>query len=298
MAQQTAALGPAPAGLLVDAHHHLWDTPTAEEYPWMGPAHAAIRRAFLPSDLKPLLDAAGFAATIVVQARQSLAETEWLLQQAQAHPWIAGVVGWVDLRAEPQELQAQLARFAAHPKLVGVRHVVHDEPEDDFCVQPAFRRGIGALQAHGLAYDLLLFPRHLRYAAALAREFPAQRFVLDHIGNPATARGAALPQDWLADLQALAACPNVHCKLSGLVTKFEPLGAWAAQDFHAALAAVLAAFGPARCMVGSDWPVALLGAKDYASCMAIVVDFCRARLAPEEAAGVLGGNARAFYRCR
>lgn len=282
---------------MLDAHHHLWHY-NDSDYTWMGPQHAAIKRSFLPADLKPLLDAAGFASTIAVQARQSLAETEWLLAQADSHDWIAGVVGWVDLRAEPAALQAQLARLAPHPKLVGVRHVVHDEPQDDFCVQPAFRRGIAALQAHDLAYDLLLFPRHLPPALALVREFPQQRFVLDHAGNPAMAAGAPVPADWLAGLQALAACPNVCCKLSGLVTKFQPLGAWAAADFFPVLDAVLGAFGAARCMIGSDWPVALLGAKDYGACMAIVVDYCRARLSPEEAEGVLGGNARRFYKVK
>ena len=281
---------------MLDAHHHLWQYNDAE-FPWMGPQHGAIKRSFLPSDLKPLLDASGFERTVAVQARQCLEETQWLLEQADAHAWIAGVVGWVDLRAEPSELALQLQRFAAHPKLVGVRHVIHDEPEDDFCLGAAFRRGIGALAAHDLAYDLLLFPRHLAPALALAREFPSQRFVLDHIAKPAMARGAPVPEGWLADLQALAACPNVHCKLSGLVTEFAPLGEWVAEDFHPYLAAVLAAFGPARCMVGSDWPVALLGARDYAACQGIVVAYCTAHLSAEECAGVLGGNARLFYKC-
>jgi L-fuconolactonase len=281
---------------MLDSHHHLWNYKDMD-FPWMGEAHAAIRRSFLPADLKPLLDASGFTQPIVVQARQTLEETAWLLAQADAHPWIAGVVGWVDLRAEPAALEAQLARFAAHPKLLGVRHVIHDEADDRFCLQPAFRRGIAALAAHGLAYDLLLFPRHLAPALELVREFPQQRFVLDHLGNPATAAGAPAPADWLQALQALAACPNVFCKLSGMVTKFAPLGAWQEQHFHTVLDAVLQAFGPERCMIGSDWPVALLGAESYGACQGIVVSYCRARLTPAQAAGVLGGNARAFYKC-
>ena len=284
----------APPGF-IDSHHHLWDYSEAA-YPWMGPQHGPIKRSFLPADLAPQLAAAGFARTVVVQARQSLEETAWLLAQADAHAWIAGVVGWVDLRAEPAELAAQLARFAAHPKLVGVRHVVHDEPDDAFMDGAAFRRGIGELQAHGLAYDLLLFPRHLRRAAALAAAFPSQRFVLDHIGKPATARGAAPPADWLADLRALAACPNVHVKLSGLVTEFAPWGAWARADFAPVLAAVVGAFGAARCMIGSDWPVSLLAASDYAACQSIVIEWCRANLSAEEAEGVLGANCAKFYR--
>ena len=280
---------------MLDSHHHLWQY-SESDYPWMTERHAAIKRSFSPEDLAPLLSASGFSQSIVVQARQSLQETEWLLAQADAHPFIAGVVGWVDLRAEPATLAAQLSRFAAHPKLRGVRHVLHDEADDSFCLQPAFVRGIGQLQAHGLTYDLLLFPRHLRPAAALAAAFPLQPFVLDHIAKPAMARGAAPPADWLADLQALAACPNVHCKLSGLVTEFQPLGQWEEEDFHPFLQAVLQAFGAERCMIGSDWPVALLGAQDYAQCQGIVVSWVRATLGEAEAEAVLGGNARRFYR--
>jgi len=279
---------------MLDSHHHLWDYSEAA-YPWMGPQHGPIRRTFLPNDLEPLLHASGFSETVVVQARQSLEETEWLLGLADAHPWIRGVVGWVDLRAEPGVLGAQLKRFAAHPRLVGVRHVIHDEEDDGFCLLPAFRRGIGMLQAHGLAYDLLLFARHLKPALALAMEFPSQRFVLDHMGNPPMARGAPMPAEWLADLRALAACPNVHCKLSGMVTKFSPWLGWEEADFHPYLEAVLGAFGPQRCMIGSDWPVALLSAKDYATCQAIVVNYCSKHLSPAQAKGVLGDNARAFY---
>lgn len=165
----------------IDAHVHFIDY-NPEEYAWIGEDHRKLKRPFMPEDLKPLLDEAGFDGVVAVQARQSLKETEWLLRLADRCGWIKGVVGWVDLRSP--ELERQLAAFAAHPKLRGVRHVVHDEPDDDFMLRGDFRRGIARLSEYGLTYDLLLFPKHLPAAARLADEFPEQPFVLDHIAKP------------------------------------------------------------------------------------------------------------------
>jgi L-fuconolactonase len=271
----------------IDAHQHFWRY-HRDEYPWMSPAMEALRRDFLPGDLGPELEAAGFDGTIAVQARQTLEETRWLLELADGHPFVRGVVGWVDLRSP--DVDAQLARFAAHPKLVGVRHVVHDEPDDGFMARPDFRRGIARLRGHGLAYDLLVFPKHLPLAARLAEEFPDQAFVLDHVAKPLVREGRLSP--WDEDLRRLAAFPNVSGKLSGLVTEAR-WGSWKAEDFRPYLDVVLAAFGPERLMIGSDWPVCTLSGA-YGATMAIVVDYA-GRLAPGERDAVLGGNALRLY---
>ena len=170
----------------IDAHQHFWVYDPAEHV-WMTERHAAIKRPFLPDDFAPLLRGSGFDGAVAVQARQSLAETEWLLELADRYAFILGVVGWVDLCST--ELEAQLERYARHPKLKGVRHVIHDEPDDRFMLRPDFRRGIGMLERYGLAYDLLIYPRHLPFACELAAEFPAQRFVVDHIAKPPIATG-------------------------------------------------------------------------------------------------------------
>lgn len=235
---------------MIDAHHHMWAYSEAA-YPWMGPRHAAIKRDFLPSDIKSALDTATFSGSVAVQARQTLEETEWLLHLSKDNDWIQGVVGWVDLRAEPEVLKSQLDLYCSHPtsKLKGVRHVIHDEPEDDFMLSPEFRRGIAALSTYSLTYDLLLFPRHLPNAVKLVQEFPSQAFVLDHLGNPPVVPGATEPpQQWLNDLKALAACPNVFCKISGLVTNWKGEGEWKKEYFHPVISAVLQAFTPSRCV--------------------------------------------------
>jgi L-fuconolactonase len=272
----------------IDAHQHFWLYHPAHHV-WMTDAMEVLRRDFLPHDLAPLLAAVGFDGTIAVQARQMLEETEWLLQLAEAHDFIKGVVGWVDLRSP--ELDAQLARYAPHPKLVGVRHVVHDEPDDDFMLRPDFRRGIGQLHAFGLSYDLLLFPKHLPVAATLVAEFPNQAFVLDHLAKPAIGEGRISP--WREDLQRLAAFPNGFCKLSGMVTEAK-WHQWRPSDFHRYLDAVIAAFGTGRVMLGSDWPVCTLSA-DYAATIDIVADYLGQFPAAERAA-VLGGNCARFYQ--
>jgi L-fuconolactonase len=249
---------------------------------------AVLRRDYLPDELKPLLQAVGFDGGIAVQARQMVEETEWLLQLSDAHDFIKGVVGWVDLRSP--ELGAQLETFLRHQKLVGVRHVVHDEPDDNFMLQPEFQRGIGQLREFDLTYDLLLFPKHLPVAIKLVAEFPQQPFVLDHIAKPAIRDGQVSP--WREDLRRLAALPNVFCKLSGLVTEAR-WKQWRPEDFRRYLDIVIEAFGTNRVMIGSDWPVCTLSG-EYAATMGIVTDYVR-KFPAEVRAQILGGNCASFY---
>ncbi len=271
----------------IDSHQHFWHySPT--EHTWMSDSMSAIRRDFLPEDLQPLLASLSFNGCIAVQARQSLEETRWLLELADRYSSIKGVVGWVDLCSP--ELPSQLEQFANHPKLVGVRHVVQDEPDDEFMLRPEFRRGIAQLREFDLTYDLLLFPKHLPAAVRLVEEFPDQPFVLDHIAKPSIAQGLISP--WREDLQRLAQFRNVSCKLSGMVTEAQ-WKQWKPGDFHPYLDTVSEAFGSDRLMIGSDWPVCLLSS-DYASTMQLVIEYIQQF--PEEAqAAILGGNCARFY---
>jgi L-fuconolactonase len=272
----------------IDAHQHFWQYNPAEHV-WMTDELAAIRRDFLPGDLEPLLYGMGFDGCIAVQARQSIEETRWLLELAGEHDFIRGVVGWVDLCSP--ELASQLERFAQHPKLVGVRHVVQDEPDDEFMLRADFRRGIAQLADFGLAYDVLVFPKHLAVAARLVDEFPAQRFVLDHVAKPAIAEGRLAP--WDNDVRELAKRPNIHCKLSGMVTEAR-WRQWTPGDFRSYLDVVFDAFGPDRLMIGSDWPVCTLSA-EYEAVIGIVTEYI-GQFSKEVQDGILGGNCARFYR--
>jgi len=272
----------------IDSHQHFWKFNPAHQV-WMTDEMAVLRRDYLPDELKPLLDTVGFEGAIAVQARQMVEETEWLLHLADQYEFIQGVVGWVDLRS--QNLQGQLEIYAKHPKLVGVRHVVHDEPDDDFMLRPDFRRGIAHLREFDLTYDLLLFPRHLAVAVKLVNEFPDQPFVLDHIAKPAIGKGLVSP--WREDLKRLAESPNVYCKLSGMVTE-AAWKQWRPEDFHRCLDIVIAAFGTERVMIGSDWPVCTLSG-NYAAVMGIVIDYAQ-QFPAAVREGILGGNCAEFYR--
>ena len=273
----------------LDAHQHFWSYDAAQ-YPWIPPG-SALHRHWLPDDLAPLLAAAGLEGCIAVQARQSVEESRWLLGLAERHPIIKGVVGWVDLRsAKVGEVLGELAR---HPRFVGVRHVVQDEPDDDFMLGADFLRGIGELRAHRLAYDILIFPRQLPAAIALARRFPEQPFVLDHIAKPAIKSGALSP--WREQIRELAQSPNVLCKISGMVTEANAQ-AWQPADFRPYLDVVWEAFGEDRLMYGSDWPVCRLAA-EYAQVFALVRDYLAQFPAPVQAK-VLGGSAARFYLSR
>ena len=271
----------------IDAHQHFWNY-SAAEYPWIGAGMERLACDHLPADLAPLAAAAGVGGTVAVQARQSLEESRFLLDLAAASPLIRGVVGWVDLRSD--EVDRQLAELAPRPKFVGVRHVVQDEPDPRFLLGDAFMRGIGRLAAHGLVYDLLLYPVQLPAAAELVRRFPEQPFVLDHLAKPRIREGVFDP--WRADLEALAAAPNVSCKLSGMVTE-AAWGKWKRADFVPYMEAALEAFSPRRLLFGSDWPVCTLSAP-YGDVVGIVDDFL-ARLSPDEQAAIRGGNAVRVY---
>lgn len=248
--------------MIIDAHQHFWKY-TPEEFGWIDDSMTPLKRDYLPGDLEGQLSGAGILGTVAVQARQTLQETRWLLDLANEHPFIKGVVGWVDLCSD--RLEEQLEEFSADPKFVGVRHVIHDEPDDDFMLDPDFTRGIAKLGDYDLAYDLLLFPKHLQRASRLAGMFPGQRFVLDHISKPCIKAGILDP--WKEDLGALAGCPNVWCKISGMVTEADPEN-WKYEDFIPYLEVVLKAFGPDRLMLGSDWPVCRL-AGEYRDVMNI-----------------------------
>ena len=249
----------------------------------------SLKQDRLPADLAPRLAETGVQGTVAVQARQTLAETEWLLHLADENPRIKGVVGWVDLRSP--NLPAQLERFAAHPKLCGVRHVVHDEPDDRFLLQPSFLQGIARLADFNLPYDILIFPKHLPVAAEFVRQFPRHRFVLDHIAKPFIKDGALTP--WERDLHALAQFPNVFCKVSGMVTEAH-WQQWQPAHFRPYLDVVFEAFGPQRLMFGSDWPVCTVAAS-YRQVHQLVADYV-GRLSAAEQAAVWGETAIKFYK--
>jgi L-fuconolactonase len=270
----------------LDAHQHFWKFDSTG-YRWIK-SDWPIRRDFLPPDLEPLLAQAGLDGSIAVQARQNVEETRWLLDLADRHTFIKGIVGWVDLCSE--QLEEELERFEGHPKLAGVRHVLQDEVDDRFMLRPDFMRGIGKLAQFDLAYDLLIFPRQLSAAIELATRFPAQRFVLDHIAKPPIEDGAISP--WREQFIRLSKCPNVMCKISGMVTEAN-WGSWKHADFQPYLDVVFEAFGPSRLMFGSDWPVCLL-AGSYAQVLNLVQE--RLAALPESSReDILGRNAERFY---
>jgi L-fuconolactonase len=272
----------------IDSHQHFWRYDPVE-YDWIDQRMGVLKRDFLPEHLLPELQQAGFDGCVAVQARQTLEETRWLLELADAHPFVAGVVGWVDLCSPG--VGEQLARFEGRRKLIGLRHVVQAEPDDRFLLRSDFLRGIEVLQRLGYAYDILIYPRHLKVATEFARRFPGMRLVLDHLAKP-DIKGGRL-DEWRRDLRALAALPHVSCKLSGLVTEADWLG-FTTEQIRPCLETAFDCFGPERLMIGSDWPVCTLAA-DYARTMGVVLDYLERR-APAEREGVLGGNAARFWQ--
>lgn len=272
----------------IDAHQHFWIY-KAEEYDWIDDSMARLQQDFLPGDLGPERQKAGFQGSIAVQARQSLEETRWLLELADGDPSIMGVVGWVDLRSS--EVRSQLAAFARNSKLVGVRHIVQSEPDDHFLLRDDLLRGIALLEEFDLTYDILIYPKHLPVAAEFVERFPKLRFVLDHLAKPHLKTGEIEP--WAAGIRSLARFANVSCKLSGLVTEAD-WQSWQPEQITPYLDVAFDAFGPERLMIGSDWPVCLV-AGPYATVVGVVKTYLE-QFSSETRENVLGGNARRFWK--
>jgi L-fuconolactonase len=272
----------------IDSHQHFWRY-TPAEYAWIDDSLAALRRDFLPSDLRREMEVAAVDACVAVQARQTLEETRWLLELAGTHPFVAGVIGWIDLQAD--DAAGQLELFVDHPKLLGLRHIVQGEPDDRFMLRPAFCRGVSLLEDRDLTYDILIYPKHLPVAAELVSRFPRQRFVLDHLAKPQI-RSREI-RDWEKGIRALAAFPNVFCKLSGLVTEAD-WTRWTPDDIRPYLDVAFNCFGARRLLAGSDWPVCTVAA-DYRRTIALVDDYMNERPAAERDA-VMGENAARLWR--
>ncbi|MEV7096564.1 amidohydrolase family protein [Amycolatopsis sp. NPDC051045] len=272
---------------MIDAHHHLWD-PSRREYPWMaGAALDPIRRPYTVDDLRAVTKAAGVHATILVQTVSSEEETAEFLATAAAEPVIAGVVGWADLTAP--DVADRLASLTG--PLVGIRHQVENEPDDDWLLRPAVVAGLSTVAAAGLAFDLLVRPSQLPAAAEVALRLPELRLVLDHAAKPPIAAGEWEP--WASGVAALAARDNVVCKLSGLVTEADWPG-WEVGHLRRYVDHVLEVFGPERLLFGSDWPVCELAAS-----YELVLDAAIAltgSLSDAERLAVFEHNARATYR--
>jgi L-fuconolactonase len=271
----------------IDTHQHFWKY-SREEYPWIGEGMEVLAQDRLPADLNPLLKDNGIDGTVAVQARQVVEETEALLAMAEEYDFIRGVVGWVDLRSP--NVEAQLEQFKDRVKLVGVRHVVQDEPDEKFVLREDFMRGIGKLKAYDLVYDILIFPRQLAANIELVKRFPEQVFILNHIAKPNIKDEQMSP--WESDIKKLASFENVSCKISGMVTEADWHN-WSAEDFRPYMEVVLEAFGAKRLTIGSDWPVCTL-AGEYGSVVSIAADFI-AQLSDNEQKAIWEDNPKRIY---
>ncbi len=276
---------------MIDAHQHFID-PGHSQYPWIAGAYEPLRRAYGPADLRRTIDATEVEATIAVQARTEPAETDALLRIAATEPWVAGVVGWVDL-TDPAvvDVIAELVDRPDADRLVGMRHPAHDEPDPDWLARPDVGRGLAALADFGLVFDLLVRAREMPVALDVVRANPGLTFVIDHLAKPPIASGDLEP--WESLIRPFGASDNVTVKLSGLVTEADWVS-WRPADLSPYVDVVLEVFGPDRLMFGSDWPVCLMAAT-YGQVVAGLLGSL-GDLELSELTAILGGTAARVYR--
>ena len=272
----------------IDSHQHFWKFDPVRDS-WIDEKMATIQRDFLPADLKPLLIANSFEASVVVQSDQSEAENDFQLNNASANEFVKGVVGWVDLQAD--NVHDRLAYYSQFKKMKGFRHVLQGEKQRDFMLRPAFKKGIAELHAFGFTYDILIFPDQLSYTEQFVKSFPYQPFVIDHIAKPYIMDKKI--DQWKKEIHALGKYENVFCKISGMVTEAE-WKTWKKEDFRPYLDVVLEAFGTHRIMFGSDWPVCLVAAS-YNQVVDLVKDYF-SRLSANEQEAFFKKNAERFYK--
>ena len=274
--------------MIIDSHQHFWQVGRFD-YPWLTRELGVLYRDYLPADLEPILKHNKVAKTVLVQASNSLEETEWLLELADENGFIAGVVGWVDLKSP--HVGQQLDRFLRHNKFKGVRHLVESEPLDDWLVQREVLTGLSVLEARNVPYDLLVHPRHLKFVPQIVEACPNLRMVIDHLAKPPVASGGV--EGWKAEFRELAKFPNLSCKLSGLVTEANHT-TWTIEDLRPFVSVALEAFGADRLIFGSDHPVCLLAA----SYERVIASFqtLLSELSSESRDRVFAANAIDFYK--
>lgn len=273
--------------MVVDSHQHFWIY-EAEKHAWIDDDMKVIRKNFLPENLKIVYQENNIDGCVAVQADQTLAETDFLLDLAEKNDFIKGIVGWIDLRAA--NIDEVLNQYSAFPKLKGFRHVVQGEADHNFMLRPDFLNGIAALEKYNFTYDILIFPHQLGAALELIRHFPNQKFVIDHIAKPYIKDG--FYDGWTSLMKAISEYPNVYCKLSGMTTEAD-YNNWTPEQIEPYMQLVLEAFGANRILFGSDWPVCLV-AGNYTKTKKLVTNFI-AKLSSEEQAAIMGGNAIEFY---
>jgi len=271
----------------IDSHQHFW-LYNEQEYGWISDDMEKIRKDILPEHLEPILMSHGYDGTIIVQARQKIEETYWILELAEKNAFIKGIVGWVELCSP--NVDEQLKVITANPLLKGIRHVLQDE-EDSFMLHDSFLHGIGCLEKYNLTYDLLISYKQLPAAIQLVEKFPNQKFVVDHIAKP-DIKSATL-HGWKENIERLAMNPNVYCKLSGMVTEADWLHC-KQKDFEPFLDVVITAFGIDRVMIGSDWPVCTVS-KSYSNVMNIVETYISS-FSELDQQKILGTNCKVFYQ--
>lgn len=272
---------------MLDAHHHFW-TVARGDYGWMTPDLTVLYRDFGPDDLRPLLTAAGITQTILVQAAETEAETDFLLEIAAKTDFVAGVVGWIDMLTP--DFAERLAHYAARPKWVGLRPMLQ-EHDPGLIEDRRFAANLAVVAAKGVPFDILTHPRHLGATVRAAQAAPGLHAILDHISKPHMT--GPMDPEWVANIRALAALPGVHCKISGMVT--EAGADWSAARIAPFVEIVAEAFGPDRLVFGTDWPVCTLAASHGQ-----VVDLARtllsARFGAEDMAKIMQTNGQRFYR--
>jgi L-fuconolactonase len=273
--------------LRIDSHQHFWNF-DPEKFDWITEEMSLIKKDFLPGDLKYILQENNFDGCITVQVQQTEEENSFLLNNAKDNDFIKGVVGWVDLQSE--NIDERLAYYHQFKRLKGFRHILQGEKKRDLMLSPGFKRGISLLNKYNFSYDVLIFPDQLIFAKELVKEFPKQKFVIDHLAKPYIKDGRI--EEWKKDMEAIGSFENVYCKISGMVTEADWKN-WKAKDFFPYLDVVVKSFGTNRIMYGSDWPVCLVAAS-YEQVLNIVREYFSS-FSKNEQDLFFGGNAVKFY---
>jgi len=279
----------------IDSHQHFWSLQRPNDYGFLTPAAGVLYRDWLPADLEPVLKSAGVERTILVQAAETLEETQWLLDLAGQTDFVAGVVGWVNMDTDTASFRRDLDAFRRHPKFVGLRPMLQDLDDDRFILRPHVLENLKVTAALDFPFDILIYPKHLPHIYEMLQRVPGLRAVIDHLAKPVIRSGQI--DSWQFWMEKISRIPGVWCKLSGMVTEADHQQ-WKKEDFVPYVHAIMNSFGAERVMFGSDWPVCLQAAtyQQVLSLLEEVLDELPGRLDTMELERIFGENAAAFYK--